>query len=223
MSSRLFLTILLLLPVSSKTQSQRRLTSDAGLSTVIGVLSKAHSSGSLEYRGSCSLDSDRFHLPQLGHAEQAGDDPVAILAELFKGDPQMRVSRDESGFVRMIEADIPTDLLKSRIRRIAFKNDHAFPPVDVRFDARDALAVILSTPDVTQYMEAHQIEKRFPVEFVNERRSMPSPEVPHLPDNVNDVTLSEALDSVVKTFPGLWIYENCPSKDGKRVVDFAIY
>jgi len=38
------------------------------------------------------------------------------------------------------------------------------------------------------------------------------------------VTLSEALDYMLKTFPGLWVYESCRgSGKDNRVVVFAFY
>ena len=35
-------------------------------------------------------------------------------------------------------------------------------------------------------------------------------EWPHISGTLDNITLSEALDYVLKTFPGIWLYENCP-------------
>jgi hypothetical protein len=35
---------------------------------------------------------------------------------------------------------------------------------------------------------------------------------------LNDVTVSQALDYVLQTFPGYWIYENCATKERGRSV-----
>lgn len=47
---------------------------------------------------------------------------------------------------------------------------------------------------------------------------------PRATGELNNVTLSEALDYMLKTFRGLWVYENCPG-DGKndRIVVFMFY
>jgi hypothetical protein len=37
---------------------------------------------------------------------------------------------------------------------------------------------------------------------------------------LDDVTVSQALDYVRRTFPGFWIYENCISPEGERSVYF---
>jgi hypothetical protein len=38
---------------------------------------------------------------------------------------------------------------------------------------------------------------------------------------LEDVTVSQALDHVLRTFPGFWLYENCANKDGERTVYFS--
>jgi hypothetical protein len=48
--------------------------------------------------------------------------------------------------------------------------------------------------------------------------------VPRVSGELNNVTLSQALDYMLKTFPGLWVYENCPGDNKyKRVVLFTFY
>jgi hypothetical protein len=150
-------------------------------------------------------------------------DPVAALREIFADDQEIRVNLDANGLIRVVEADVRQDLLDVKIRRIAFKDDKAFPPTDVRYVPRDAMWAILSKPEVSAFMRDHEIVRRFDFEDASGRRPIPSPELPHLSESLNDVSLSQALDDVLQTFPGLWIYENCPSKNGKRVVDFGIY
>jgi hypothetical protein len=150
-------------------------------------------------------------------------DPVAALREIFADDQEIRVNLDANGLIRVVEADVRQDLLDVKIRRIAFKDDKAFPPTDVRYVPRDAMWAILSKPEVSAFMRDHEIVRRFDFEDASGRRPIPSPELPHLSESLNDVSLSQALDNVLQTFPGLWIYENCPSKNGKSVVDFGIY
>lgn len=199
------------------------ISSKVGLPLVMGVLSKADASGSLEYWGRCdSGPGKRFDFPKIRSGQKVGDDPVAALSEIFADDPEMRVTRDADGFIRMVETDVPKDLLEVRISHISFKQE-SYPPEDVRYDPRDALWVILSTPEVAAFMKTHEIGRPSVFENANGRRARPSPLIPHLPTDLNNVTLSQALDNMLQTFPGLWIYENCPSKNSKRVVDFGVY
>jgi hypothetical protein len=41
--------------------------------------------------------------------------------------------------------------------------------------------------------------------------------------DLDDVTLSEALDHVLQIYPGFWIYGNCPSAGGGRTVFFQFF
>jgi hypothetical protein len=47
---------------------------------------------------------------------------------------------------------------------------------------------------------------------------------PGVSGELNNVTVSQALDYMLKTLPGLWVYKNCPG-DGKdkRLVLFTFY
>jgi hypothetical protein len=224
MTSIVFSIVLILLPLGGQEAEQAGVSSQVGLPLVMGVLGKAHASGSLRYSGRCEAGpGKRFDFPKLQSPQKVSDDPVAALREIFADDPQMRVTRDANGFIRMVEADVPRDLLDVRFKRIAFRDDEAHPPKDVRYVPRDAMWAILSRPEVSAFMRDHEIARRFDIEDASGRRPIPSPAMPRLSDSLDDVTLSEALDNVLRTFPGLWIYENCPSKNGKRVVDFGIY
>jgi hypothetical protein len=40
---------------------------------------------------------------------------------------------------------------------------------------------------------------------------------------MDDLSLSEALDRVLKTFRGIWVYENCPGDGGKGRSVFLLF
>ena len=48
-------------------------------------------------------------------------------------------------------------------------------------------------------------------------------DTPHISGELNNVIVSQALDQVLKTFSGLWIYENCPRGKTKQVVFFRFH
>jgi hypothetical protein len=39
-------------------------------------------------------------------------------------------------------------------------------------------------------------------------------DLPHIAGSMDNLTVSQALDRVLMTFPGIWLYENCPQGDG---------
>jgi len=39
-----------------------------------------------------------------------------------------------------------------------------------------------------------------------------------VPGELNDVTVEQALDHVLQTFPGFWFYQNCHDPQGRRKI-----
>jgi hypothetical protein len=80
---------------------------------------------------------------------------------------------------------------------------------------------ILATPEVTAFQEAHHIDfdstSRVPGNLFSPANS------PEVSGELSDVTLSQALDYVLKTFPGYWVYEDASCEDGSRSVRFKFY
>jgi hypothetical protein len=181
----------------------------------MSVLSKAGLSASLEYWGRCDDIHEFPDFPKLRTPRNSTDPPLKALREMFAGDPKMQVTQEPDGTIRMVEADVPTDLLKVRISHISFEPHRIGDPVG---SPVWGLGIILATPEVADFMRTHNLGRPFPWGV---EAGMPSAE--HVPGDLNDVTVSQALDYVLRTFPGLWIYENCPSENRKRSVFFMFY
>ena len=121
--------------------------------------------------------------------------------------------------IRMMETSVPTDLLNLKIHHVSFFSRHASESHAV-YGPRMALLAILESPEVVAFGKEHNIS------------GLPSPDkgivMPGdccgggrvVQGELDDVTVSQALDYVLQTFPGYWIYENCVSKDGERSVYF---
>jgi len=76
---------------------------------------------------------------------------------------------------------------------------------------------IMAAPGVDAFMKEHDIRTRaFRIEGLY-------PRLPDIPGELDDVTVSEALDYVLRTFPGYWVYENCTTPEGTRSVNFRFY
>ena len=122
--------------------------------------------------------------------------------------------------VRMIEVGIPTDLLNVRISHILFEGyGHS-----AIYTPNDAIRFIMRAPEVVAFMRSHDIEWPFAGEGIIRGSGSWPTESPQISGSLDNVTLSEALDRVLKTFPGIWIYENCPRGDKKnRVVYFRFF
>jgi len=187
-----------------------------GLLQIDSVLRAAHISGSLAY-SSCG-----FHkrvpdaLPPMRVLSDYSGPPKEVLQKMFADDPRMRVTQEEGGMIRMVETDVPTDLLNFRIHHLSFypSDTSASDPVQ---GPRMALIAILGNPEVRAFQKANNIGPN------SEFFTVPGDALSGKPivyGNLDDVTVSQALDYVLQTFPGFWIYENCVSKEGERSVYF---
>lgn len=175
------------------------------------VLSRAHLSGSLEYWGECDYSVGAPDFPKLRVIPNHDGPAVDLLRAMFSIDPEMRVSQDADGRVRMIETDVPSDLLDVKIHHLRF------PP---KYHGPNAAAIaILKTPEVIAFRREHNIG---PEADWGPGASFPSdafvPDKPSVRGDLKGVTVREALDYVLRTFPGFWFYENCRNPEGGRRV-----
>ncbi len=169
---------------------------------IMDVLRRRHLSGSLEYSGSCT---DQFHSPDFLKENAASNEAelsLQALREMFANDKDMQVTQEPDGIIRMVEKSVPQELLNVKIRHISFDEENKKLPM---FFPINVLWAITHSPEVVTFMKDSDI--RLVPTMMNEASSP----VPRVSGELNNVTLSQALDYMLKTFPGLWVYENCPA------------
>ena len=176
------------------------------------VLQSTRVSGSLVY-SSCGFQRQvPDHVPIQFLSDYSGP-PRDVLGKMFRDDPKMRIT-EEPGIIRMAESDIPADLLDFKIHHLSFE---VFPP-ELSHGPGVAVMAIQANPEVMAFRKEHNIGP------IADRFLGPGDAASPLPvmtGELSDVTVSQALDYVLKTFPGFWIYENCASEDGQRTVYFS--
>jgi hypothetical protein len=172
------------------------------------VLRDAHVSGSLAYSASCK-SADIPHVGRTRHSGSAAE----VLQSMFGDRSTLRVTQERNGLVRMAEADVPTDILKIKVHHISFVRGDSEPITGPPF----AVMRILAAPEVEAFMKERGIRTHsFRIEGFY-------PRMPEIFGELNDVTVSEALDYVLGTFPGYWVYGNCTKPEGTRFVNFQFY
>ena len=205
-------------------------TKVGSLRPLLEVLDKANLSGSLEFSGRCEslVVQDFPEFPKFRAPATSGGSPLQTLREMFADDPAMQVTQDPDGTIRMIERGVPKDILNVWISYLPFGDGQAGGPRPI-YSANIALMGILGAPEVEVFMKAHHIEWPFlvfgPVSgiFDTVPPAVP-PDVPQLWGPLDHVTFSGAMDYVLKAFPGVWFYENCPRSAAKKgVVYFRFY
>jgi hypothetical protein len=179
-------------------------------------LDSEHLSGSLEYWGGCN---EHFipDFPKVTRTLRDSAPPLQVLREMFANDEKMQVTQDPNGTIRMREADVPRDLLNVKIAHISFDDEQK--KGTPMFFPRLVLSFITAAPEVQAFMKNQSIGQ--PMMSASEAVGGGGPRAT---GELNNVTLSEALDYMLKTFRGLWVYENCPgdAKSSRKVV-FKFY
>jgi hypothetical protein len=206
--------LVLVLVASGMGQSDVKIDPRLAALSIGTVLEAGQISGSLAYSGDCYYDGASQDFPELRTPSKPDASPLQILHEMF-ADTGIRVTQDSDGTVRMFEAGTPRDLLDLKIRHISFTRPEPLSsPIE-------ALRVVLGAPEVKALLAAKNIG---PPRRGAYRMSIPlSLESPHISGDLKNVTVSQALDYVLKTYPGFWTYENCQAETGNRTVFFRFF
>ncbi len=177
------------------------LGTDNGIRLVMGILSKSGASGSLAFNGVCFHDFPSTQIPTSFDAPAEN-----LLRETFSEDLMMQVYQDASGIIRMAQTDVDRSILDVKIRHVSFTRPQGSDgPI---YDPTEAMRAILQSPEAVHFSHMHNL--RFPAIAVHLPHAPLNSESPHISGSLNDVTVSEGLDRILKAFPGLWVYESCP-------------
>jgi|HubBroStandDraft_1064217.scaffolds.fasta_scaffold150777_2 hypothetical protein len=183
------------------------------------VLAKAGVSASLQYNGKCSPPVLVPDLPPIRHLKAYPQSPADSFRSMFSVRPQMAVSQERNGTIRVVENGIQTDVLSISIRHLSFTGIT---------DPDEALGQVLDAAEVQSFMQTRGIgQPRFMWSDVRwyELPGLKTSRAAGVPssDELNDVTVADALDHILKLFPGFWLYQNCVSSDGQRIVYFGLF
>lgn len=177
------------------------------------ILSSERRSGSLEYWGFCDLDKGWPDFPEPRPVSGRKGSALDLLQEMFADDPKMRVIQERDGKIRMAETDVPQDLLEVKIHHLSFSMPYTSGAK--AHSGAMAVHILLNSPEVIAFMEQNIGREvswdgwGMPGQIV-----LDGPSVPEL----NDVTVEQALDHVLQTFPGFWLYQNCHDPHGRRKI-----
>lgn len=201
------------LPICLRSQDRGGTSLGTGATLIREVLSKTDASGSLEYWGQCNFHEAYPDFPKLRVVSGREGSAVGLLREIFSVDPEMRVSQDDEGKIRMIEEDVPSDVLDVRIHHILFTGEYHGPNA--------AIVTILNTPELRAFRKKHNLGPEAYRGGGGAGFGYPSeafaPEKPRVLGELYDVTVRQALDYILQTFHGFWLYETCKTEAGRMV------
>ncbi len=214
MSNCRFTTLVLVLLSLGLGQDREGIDLRAGLPVVVDVLRAARASGALVYRGRCDGSPD---FPKVRLPRNRDSSPLEALRGMFEDDRAMRVTQDAGNIFRMIEADVPRDVLDVKLGHISFVGRHG----ETVNNPYVAMHIVLSSPEVRDFMKGRNIGPIAENVFEAVPEETGGPGKKQLPGDLREVTVAEALDYVVQSYSGIWIYESCPTNPTGQSVFFS--
>lgn len=192
----------------------------AAAQSILDVLAAARVAASLTYTGKCGPHVLVPDLPSVREPEKPyAQNPADTFRSMFSVDGRTVVSQENNGIIRVIETGVQTDILHVRIAHLSFKGIS---------DPDEALHVVLSAAEVQSFMQANGIRQPFysysvPFYLLPGPNKTPMPGSRSISGELDEVTLADALDYIVKAFAGFWLYQNCQSLNGQRLVYFDLF
>lgn len=163
-----------------------------------------HSSGSLLLSRKCT-ENGEVSAPLSKTPEGRFNTIDDALAALSKSNPEFTWNRDSAGMIRIRDQRTEDDVLHIRLKHLYFKGVT---------NSGEAVHDIVSEPAVREYFKRNRIEYGLVFNHLGASTS----NTRTLSGDVKDITVGEALDLVVRFFPGLWTYSECKTAGGRRVV-----
>ena len=195
----------------------------ASLKPLLEVLEKAGISGSLEFSGTCSsVNGPDF--PEFDATAPNAASALEAVRAMFARNPTMQVTQEADETIRMIQRGVPTDFLNVKIAHIPFETGR--PPTHHPIYSADAALVhIWVAPEVTRFLKDRNIPEPAFLATGALPPSAPPPNMPYLSGApLDNVTVSLALDQILKVFPGIWYYEDCQPTDSRnRIIRLGFY
>jgi len=163
--------------------------SDYGVKTFLYT----RTSGSLILIGACrtSPEGDVVETDQIRIGEpHSSNSPDEALDSLAQIEHHITWSRQTDELVQVRDGRASASILSLPIRQVELK--------DV-VDLGDAIRKLLLAPEIKAFLDLT-------------RQRAKNPTAPKYSRTLTNVTLEQALNSIVRIFPGVWVYSECPGR-----------
>lgn len=159
----------------------------------------------INYAGVCPGGS-RLLFPSVNiQPEPDGASGITAVRQMFGNDPQVTVTQDRSGVLRITVGNVDSSALRTRIPTLTLNSDAQYTPLVATLTISNALLA---------YSPEHLETALGTIDIIVHR---PDETAPHLPPLLQNITVDDALDSVAQTFKGIVLYGACTQSDGKKV------
>jgi hypothetical protein len=179
------------------------------------VLASTGRAARINYGGECPAKDDGTHdmLSPTVFLQPAGTATgMDAVSNIFRDDPNVAFEHDRFGLLRITIGSVSTALLQTKIRSVALSTRE-------RYNADSALEAIMATPEADaagRSLNVFRWKGRLRMIVVISPGEPPK-DAPHLPSELQNVTLDEAFEVVAKTFQGIVSYGACKTSDGRTL------
>lgn len=165
------------------------------------------------FGGPCNMEPfwGNLLLPMLKvHTLTKTGGGLESVQEMFRDDPDVVISQDSVGVVRIWIGKLSTPVLDARLPLLRLDNEAQYNP-------GGAIGAILRTSEAKAAMSRLKVQQA-PTNFVG-LEQQPLEGLSHLPPSIKNTTIQKALDSVARTFRGVVVYGECTSSLGEKLID----
>jgi len=171
------------------------------------VLSAIGGAARINYAGVCP-GHKKVRAPSIGvRPAPPGTSGMAAVREIFRNDPEVAMTRDESGMLTITIGSVSTSALQTRLPELSLSSAAQYTP----------MSAIVAISNALQANAAEHVESVTTV--IDIVVSAPIEGRPHLPPVMQNISVDDALDSVARTFKGIVLYGACTQPDGKELFD----
>lgn len=136
-----------------------------------------------------------------------GTTGITAVQQIFRNDPQVTVTQDRSGMLRITIGSVSTPSLQTKIPALTLSSASQYTPMS---------AVVAISNALQTYAVDHLERASIIIDIIVRA---PEKGAPHLPPLMQNLTVDDALDSVARTFKGIVLYGACTQPDGKKLFD----
>src|SRR5450432_1119918 len=164
------------------------------------VLSPTRKAGRIYYQATCPPNGNNYPLmfPKIdARPPSVAGTELANIRSIFHHAKSVSVTADKGGLFRVRIGKIPDTILQTRIATLSLD-------VDSQYNYLSAIGAIESAPEVQSVMAT--IGVGVPARVYHYGLVQPAAGLPHLPAQIADVTMDQALDMVARTWRGVVFY-----------------
>jgi hypothetical protein len=176
--------------------------------TYVGGVARIYYAGECPTRYHSSLVQQLLFPSVWFQPPLQGATGLEAVRQIFRDDPNVTVTQDRSGMLRITIGSVSSTLLRTRVPSLTLD------PIE-QYTALSAIDEIAFA--AASYAKDRGLPFSLAPYIINHLARGPGEGAPHLPGMMQNITIDDALDAVAKTFKGIVTYGECKQPDGKTL------